>query len=91
MTEPISTRSIRRAIEFAHDAAAVMHEQIGAAYERAADICDAFGDETRSSHFRERAHSEHGAAGRERDAAASSRASSTSPREDDESCGSQDR
>jgi hypothetical protein len=74
MTEPITARTTRRALELAHDRAAVLHEQVGAAFERAADICDAFGDESHRDRLLERAAHEHAAARREREVATRSRA-----------------
>jgi len=89
MTETTLPRTTRRAIELGHDAAALFHEQTGAAYERAADIWEVFGDDSRSAHFRERAAAEHDAAGRERGAAARSRAISASPEGRDSSASSE--
>ena len=52
MTRLASAHLTERASELAHDAAAIFHEQIAAAYARAADVCHAVGDDDRSHRLR---------------------------------------
>ena len=57
-------RAGQHANEYAHNLAALFHEQIAAAHERAANILHAFGDDERCKRHRDIAARESGAADR---------------------------